>query len=166
MIEYADFQCPFCGKFAQEVRPTLLRDYVDTGKMLLAFRHLPLSKHRLAEGAAEAAECAGRQDRFWEMHARLFASPDRLDRPSLREHAQYVGLRLGAFDRCMNGEVTDKVRADAAAARELSVTGTPSFFLGAIEADGRVRVTRRLHGARPVQDFRQALDGLLATEPQ
>jgi protein-disulfide isomerase len=166
VIEYSDFECPFCGKFAEEIRPVLQREYVDTGKVLLAFRHFPLSIHRLAEGAAMAAECAGRQNRFWEMHARLFADRSRLDLASLREHAQALRLGLEAFDTCMSGEVAEKVRADVDSARKLSIAGTPTFLVGTIEADGRVRVVTRLNGARSMQELRHALDDLLPKDVQ
>ena len=75
ILEFSDFQCPFCATFATTEMPDIVRDYVDSGKVLLSFHHLPLTAlHPRAEAAAVAAECAGAQGKFWEMHDKLFAS--------------------------------------------------------------------------------------------
>src|SRR6266849_1457871 len=74
LIEFSDFQCPFCGRYDKDTYPQLLKDYVDTGKVKYVWRDYPLDFHRNAEKAAEAARCAGEQGRFWEMHDRLFAN--------------------------------------------------------------------------------------------
>lgn len=77
VIEYSDFQCPYCGTFARDTLPRIVSEYVDTGKAFFAFRHLPLEAiHPHARRAAEAAECARRQDRFWTVHDTIFRSPD------------------------------------------------------------------------------------------
>lgn len=79
MLIFSDFECPYCGTFAADTMPTLKHDYVDTGKVRVAFRHLPLPIHSRAQRAAESAECAQRQGRFWAMHDLQFQVPMRLD---------------------------------------------------------------------------------------
>ena len=161
LIVYSDFECPFCSKFAQETLPSLEKKYVSAGTLLLAFRHFPLPSHSRALIAAEAAECAGREGKFWEMHDLLFQDRRRLADKDLRTYANRLGLDRKGFDACLLEHALGKVQTDVASGRALGITGTPSFFLGTLEADGRVRITRRLSGARPLPDFEAAIDSVL-----
>ncbi len=166
VIEFSDFQCPYCGAFARDTLPVLEQRYVDRGQVLLAFRHLPLSMHPFAQKAAEAAECAGGQQQFWPMHDALFLDQRQLDVASLRARAKRLGLDAKAFTTCLAGARAAKVSADAALARKLGVTGTPTFFLGTRQADGRVKLAERLSGALPAADFSKAIDALLGAPGQ
>jgi protein-disulfide isomerase len=162
MVMFSDFQCPFCQRFALDVLPTLNREYVTPGRVLLVFRSLPLEEiHMHALQAAESGECARRQGRFWQMHDRLFQNPKDLDESSLRQQANVIGLDARTFDSCLAGEATTKVRADEAEAHRLGITGTPAFFVGKILADSSIKAVRLLSGARPVAEFRAALDEAL-----
>jgi protein-disulfide isomerase len=162
VVEFSDFACPFCGRFAQETLPGLRRKYIDTGQVLFAFRHLPLEAiHPLAFKAAEAAECAGLQRNFWAMHNRLFENPKALDEGSLREHAAAIGLAVDPFLACLKGQMAERVRSDAALARTLQVSGTPTFFIGTVGADRRVTAVERLSGAQPLTAFSATIDRLL-----
>jgi protein-disulfide isomerase len=166
IIEYSDFQCPFCARFEQSIFPQLRQAYIDTGRALFAFRELPLQAiHPLAEQAAEAAECAGRQGKFWEMHDRLFASASMLDQSSIQGTANALGLRPGEFAACLDREGPADVQRDASAAKALGVTGTPTFLIGRVDPDGRVLVSRILTGARPVSEFEAALSSAEAGPP-
>ncbi len=130
---------------------------------MLAFRNLPLeSIHGNALRAAEAAECALRQGHFWEMHDSIFQDPKRLDVTALRARAKELGLDPGRFDGCMAGEATRKIRTEMVLANRMGITGTPTFLLGLVQTDGRVRVMTRLSGAQPPEKFEQALEALLA----
>lgn len=163
IIEYSDFQCPFCARFAVDTLPEIDKTYIATGKVLMAFRHLPLERiHPHAVDAGASAECAGRQNRFWEMHDRLFLNPARLDPATLRGHATALQLDVAAYDACLADGAADKVRADGAGAAAVGVSGTPGFLLGRVEPDGRVKVTQRMSGASPFAAFQAALDALLA----
>ena len=162
ILEASDYQCPFCGKFARETLPALESQYVTPGKVRFAFVELPLPMHAFAEKAAEAAECARRQGRFWEFHTLSFQHQDQLDEASLRARARDVKLDGAAFDACLAGQAADAVARDAAAVRALGVTGTPTFFVGTIEDDGRLKVVQRLTGAQPAAAFQAVLDRLLA----
>lgn len=161
-LEFSDFQCPFCSRFTLTTFPELQSEYLNTGKVLLAFRHLPLDQiHPNAREAAEAAECAGRQGKFWELHDTLFLDPNRLSRDDIQGYAAAVGLRQPDFGRCLDGEASGRVAADVAEAMKLQVYGTPAFLLGVLESDGRLRVMERMSGAQQIGPFRAVLDRLL-----
>jgi protein-disulfide isomerase len=163
LVIYSDFECPFCARFANDTWPALDGKYVTTGKVRTAFRHLPIeSIHPSAVKAAEASECAGRQGQFWPMHDVLFRNPKQLGEANLPAYAQQIGLNVAAFQTCLDGAATAKVRADAAGAAALGIAGTPAFLIGVIQPDGRVKVTDRIAGARPLLAFETALDKVLA----
>jgi protein-disulfide isomerase len=93
LIEFSDFECPYCGRHFRQTLPRIDREYVQTGKVRYVFRHFPLeSLHKEAFKAAEAALCAGDQQKFWEMHDRLFAHQDALATGKLPGHAAALGL--------------------------------------------------------------------------
>ena len=164
IIEYSEFQCPYCGSFQREVWPAIDKTYVSSGQVLFAFRHFPLEQiHHLALTASEAAECAGRQGRFWEMHALLFAENGRLEKPDLYARATELGLNPGQFVKCLDGEATNRVREDIATGKKLLVSSTPTFFIGRLELDGRVRITGRIKGFQPLSEFQAAIDSALKT---
>jgi protein-disulfide isomerase len=163
MIVYSDFECPYCGTFARDVAPALWREYVDSGQLLIVFRHLVLERaHANALGAAQAAECAHRWAKFWEMHDALFRDQRNLDEASLSRKAGALGLDADRFQACMNTVGPERIRKEGTDARKLGVTGTPSFLFGLIEDGKRVRVQYRMSGARPVSDFQAVLRRLLA----
>ena len=162
VIEYSDFQCPFCVKFARETFPLLQKTYIDSGKVKFAFRHLPLpSIHPRAIAAAQAAVCSGRQGKFWQMHDLLFSQPKQLDDASLNRRAKALQLDSERFEECLQQTADGPVQADLASAATLGLTGTPAFLIGTVQPDGRVRVVERLAGARPFTDFQRLLDKLL-----
>jgi protein-disulfide isomerase len=164
VVEFSDFECPFCGRHARETFAQIERDYIATGKIRYAFRHYPLERiHPRALKAAEAAECARQQGRFWELHDRLFTSQRALTEPDLIAAAKAIGLPTPAFEECLNGRATSKVRRDMAVGSRAGVTGTPAFFLGVAQKDGSVRVLKKLTGAQPFTSFKLAIDGLLSS---
>jgi protein-disulfide isomerase len=161
VILYSDFQCPFCANFANGTLPEILKQFVDTGKVQFAFRHLPLQAiHPFALKAAEAAECGGAQGKFWEVHDALFALSGRLDPKGLRGIVDSARLDEKQFGACIKGETTEKVKLDLAEARTFGITGTPTFLFGRVQPDGRVKVVRRESGALPVATFSQVLEEL------
>jgi protein-disulfide isomerase len=163
MIEYTDFQCPFCGEFARDTLETIDAEYVRPGRVLFAVRPFPLeSMHPFALQAAAAAECAGRQRRFWEMHKLLFADQMHLDWPALEARVRSLGLNAPKFAACLGG-ATEDVREEVARGRELGVSSTPTFFFGFNDRrSGRVQLFQRLTGALPISVLKAALDNLLA----
>ena len=165
LVMYSDYQCPFCGRFERENLPEIRKKYVDKGVLLLAFREFPLSIHQHAEKAAEAAECAGQQGKFWDMHDQLFAHQQQLDDSDLRQYAHALGLAPG-FDTCLAGTTATKVANDESSGRSIQVSGTPTFFLGQLQTDGRVKVTNRWTGAQPLDQVEALIDKATSTEPQ
>ena len=161
MVEFSDFQCPYCSKFASETFPKLKAHYIDKGALRFVFRHNPIAIHTRAEAAAEAAECAGRQGRFWEMHDQLFQNPKRLEATDLSDYAQSVGLDVSAFRTCTATDGKEHVQRDVALAKNLNLQGTPMFLLGTIGSDNTVKVAEVIPGALPLPEFEATIDKLL-----
>jgi protein-disulfide isomerase len=164
MVEFSDFECPFCERYVRETYPKVDRDYISTGKVRYVFRHFPLVEiHPHALKAGEAGECARRQDMFWGLHDRLFANPKQLDRNALVEHARATGVQMGPFETCLDGQAAQTVLADLEIGTKAGITGTPTFLLGFPQKDGSVRVVDRILGARPYESFQETLEKLLAS---
>jgi len=156
VIEFSDYECPFCRR-AEPVVEQMLKEYAS--KVRFEYRHFPLeSIHPQARGAAEAAACADEQGRFWEYHALLFAgSGSALTQPQLLAHATKVGLDLAAFQACVAaGRGRTRVDADLAAGEAAGVTGTPAFFVNGVPYSGAI----------PIEEFRRAIDAELARPPK
>lgn len=164
IVEFSDFECPFCGRHAASVYRELLAKFVNTGKLTYQFRHLPLEHiHPNARNAAEAAECAGQQGQFWEFHDALFANQKNLTVPELSTHARVLGLNVSTFESCLSQRtMAAKVDADLAEAKQLGLSGTPAFLVGEIRNDGSIIATRRIIGSQPYAMFETVLTELLA----
>jgi predicted DsbA family dithiol-disulfide isomerase len=137
IVEFADFQCPYC-KRAESSLHALLEQYPD--KVRIVFRNLPLTQlHPQAQSAAEAAVCADRQGRFWEMHDAMYADQGSLTPEALKDTAKRLGLNLGQFSACLSGGApAATLDADAKAAQDLGLSGTPYFFINGRPVDGNV----------------------------
>jgi protein-disulfide isomerase len=146
IVEWSDFQCPFCGR----VEPTVTK-VLDEYKndVRVAFKQLPLPFHNNAHTAAEAALAAKAQGKFWEMHAKMFANQQALDRPSLEKYAQEIGLNVEKFKAYLDsGKWKQKVDAELAEGNKIGARGTPSFFI-----NGKPFV-----GAQPFEAFKAKID--------
>jgi protein-disulfide isomerase len=134
IVEWSDFECPFCGR----VLPTLTKIKETYGKdVRVIFRHQPLSFHPNAKLAAEASMAAHEQGKFWEYHDKLFANQRALDRASLEKYAQELGLNAVKFKAALDsGKFRAKVEADAAAGAAVGANGTPTFFINGREFVG------------------------------
>ncbi|MDH7488785.1 MAG: DsbA family protein [Anaerolineae bacterium] len=153
IVEFSEFQCPYCGYYSREVFPKIDEAYIKTGKVKYVFRDFPLSFHSNAQKAAEAAGCAGQQGKFWEYHDVLFAHQDALDIPSLKQYAADLGLDTAQFDACLDsGTMAKEVAGDAADGQTYGVSGTPAFFVNGI----------RLNGAQPFEAFQELIEEELA----
>jgi protein-disulfide isomerase len=161
IVEFSDYQCPYCGRFARETHPQLEHDFVDTGKIRYIFLNLPLDAvHPHARQAAEAAECARGQSKYWEMHRRLFASPQALAESNLLQYGSELGLDTTHFAACLKGKMSSKIDKDQEIARRFGVIATPTFLIGTIEGNA-IRLRRILKGALPYSTFKTALEELL-----
>jgi protein-disulfide isomerase len=164
LVEFSDYQCPFCGRHVAQTWGQIETEYVATGKLQYVFRDFPLEQiHPQAFKAAEAARCAGDQRKYWEMHDRLFANQRALGLADLKTHATALELDPAAFDECLaSGRHGANIRKDLTDGQAAGVTGTPAFFLGVTNTDGTVKVVRSISGARPFAAFKTAIDEVLA----
>jgi protein-disulfide isomerase len=162
MVEFTDFQCPFCGEFARTTFPRILADYVSNGKMRYVIRNFPLEdSHPFAKSAAEAGLCAQQQGKFWALHDYFFAHQDQIGTEGALDKLTAAGLDPGTMQRCINsGTSTVDLEQDMAEGRELGITGTPTFFLGYIDQSdpARMRAVRSILGGAPLREFQSAIE--------
>lgn len=161
IVEFADFECPFCRRHATSVLPALKRRFVDTGIATYYYLHLPLEMHPHARDAAYAAECARAQGRFWDLHGLLFAGtvPRSLTPDSLRKLSSSLAIDVNAFDTCLEG-VADRIAEDVAQASRLDIVSTPHFLLGKAAKGGTITLLTRINGAQPLDVFVKAIADL------
>ena len=149
IIEFSDFQCPFCKRGAETAKE-MVEKY--EGKVKLIFKHMPLSFHNQARGAALASECAAEQGKFWEFHDIAFENNNNLGIDSLKTYASQLGLDTEQFNACLDDEkYAAKIEADMAAFKESGASGTPAFVI-----NGELVV-----GAQPAEVFEEAIDKAL-----
>lgn len=158
LIEYADFQCGYCGKFARDTEPELVKRYVDDGILRIEWRNFPLFGEA-SEAAARASWAAGQQDRFWAFHRAAYAEGAKekgFGRDRLRALAQQAGVKdLGRFERdAGSAAAAEAVRADREQAYGIGATSTPSFLING----------RPVAGAQPTAVFTQAIEAAAAEE--
>lgn len=162
IVEISDFQCPYCRDFATTTYRQIDSAYIRTGKARMLYINLPLTSHREAFGAAEAAMCAGVQGKFWEMHDRLFATQrewgGQADAPQRWERfAQDLRLNMADWRDCTaNDRTAPLIVGDAMQVAEARINGTPTFILNARSGQ------RSLTGAVPFEEFAREMDALLA----
>ncbi len=146
MIEFSDFQCPFCFRATPTVNQ-VMSTYGD--KIRRVFRHYPLPNHPNARPAAEAAACAAEQGKFWEYHDRLFADQSKLSQADLKQDAAALGLDTAKFDSCVDShKLKSTVDTDLQAGQEAGVDGTPAFFING----------RMISGAQTFEVFKRVID--------
>jgi protein-disulfide isomerase len=152
IIEYSDFECPYSKQFFNEIMPRLKQEYILTNRTKLVFRHLPLnSVHPNAHKAAEAAECAARQGRFWEMHDALFLNGVGVGVVDFKRYASNMSLDIVNFDECLDTNSTrQKVIDDFYSGIDAGVKGTPTFII-----NGKIAPALKTY-----EDFKAYLDGL------
>lgn len=162
IVEYSDYQCPYCQKFHAEVLPQLRRQYIDTGKLRYFFRDLPLSMHREAVPAAVAARCAAEQEKFWPMNAALFAKQGELGAGLYPRLARELGLDGDRFKTCFGNPATrGQVRRDLTESQRYGLNSTPSFLLGRYNGE-RLEVQRIGQGFADFATLAREIDQLLA----
>jgi protein-disulfide isomerase len=163
IVEFSDFQCPFCKQFIDQTFDQIKKAYIDTGKVKIIFRHFPLAFHANAQASAVAAECANTQGKFWQYHDLLFkngkADGAGLATADLKKYADTLGLNNGSFgfgknkfNQCLDDSATlSIVQGDLKDAQAAGVTGTPTFYING----------KQLVGAQPFSAFQQAIDEAL-----
>lgn len=165
LIEFSDYQCPFCRRHATTVMPQLTKNYIDTGKLRFVMREYPIANlHPRAEAAAVAVLCAGDQGQYWGMHDALFANQKANKDEDFKSMAESLGLDTAAFDTCLASDKFDpQIKADLAEGQKLGISGTPSFVVGLTDPDDpdKVHLTRFIRGAQPYAAFAANIDALL-----
>ena len=161
VVEFTDYQCPYCSKYHTQTFPGLKKEFIDTGKVRYVLRDFPLGFHAKAKGAAIAANCAGKQDKYWEMNDQLFAKQKELGDDLYTTTAQALGLDMDKFGTCLReAEQGTEVTADFTAGQQIGVRGTPTFFVGRVQ-DGKVVQAKRIVGAQTLPVFAQIINSLL-----
>jgi protein-disulfide isomerase len=152
MLEFSDFECPFCSRFALNTLPQIVSDYIDKGKVKLAFRNFPLGFHQYAKTAAIAAECAreqGGDEMFFKLHDKVYADQQSLSVESLKKWAGELGIKMDQFNTCLDTKKYEKqVDADMKDGQSYGVNGTPAFFING----------RMISGAQPFDNFKKIID--------
>ncbi len=157
MVEFADFQCPYCGKFQSEVYPQIKANYIDTGKVAFVYQDFAFLGTESTQ-AAEAARCAADQQKFWEYHDYLFTHQNGENRgtfavKNLKAFARTLRLDPILFNLCLDiGKYKSDVATETASGKTIGVTGTPAFVI-----NGKFVV-----GALPYENFKQTIDEALA----
>jgi protein-disulfide isomerase len=161
IIEFSDFECPFCSRHTNAVAPALDNEFVVPGNVQRIFANFPLAIHNDAIFLANSALCAGDQGRFWDMHDRLFWKALR-HKDDVRKEATELGIDPVRFDKCLEEHLDLKeIEADQLQARRLGFTGTPSFAIGIYTGEDIVTVKKTIVGAQSVDVFESALNQLL-----
>ncbi len=152
IVEFSDYQCPFCGRFHQETLPQIKSQYIDTGKVRLVYRDFPLSFHPEATPAAIAANCAGEQGKYYEFHDKIFENQASLGSVSYKQWATELGLDINKWETCLSDpNQAAEIRADFNDGGSYGVQGTPAFFV-----NGKL-----VSGAQPFGVFQQLIEAEL-----
>ena len=160
IIEFSDFQCPFCRAFWKDTLPLIKKDYVDTGKVQFVYRDFPLSFHPASVPSALAADCAKEQNKYWEFHDKMFSEEEKKGTGTitygvteLKKWAKEIGLNTGNFNQCLDSQkYKAEVDKDTADGSKAGVSGTPTSFINGIA----------IVGAQPYSNFKTAIDKALA----
>lgn len=161
LVEFSDFQCPYCEQLFTESLPQIKKEYIDTGKVKLAYRQYPLTQiHPNAQKAAEASECANDQGKFWEFHDTLFTNQaewEALDSAGALakfvEYANNIGIDGNKLGECVSsGKMAGNVKKDLDAGTKVGVSGTPATFVNGILVEGAV----------PYAEFKTQIDQALS----
>lgn len=162
IIEFSDFQCPFCAKFHIQTLPKIMEEYIKEGKVKLVFRDFPIqSIHSNALLASVAAECANEQGKFKEMHDKLFENQNEWNNKNtdnviilFNQYSSEMGIEKEEFDSCLkNGKYIKEIQKDLEDGRTYGVTGTPGFFIG----NDKIGFIE-LKGAHPFENFKNIID--------
>jgi len=164
LVEFVDFQCPFCASFFSNTLSQIKKEYVDTGKIRFVYKHYPLDLHQNAKMAAVASECAKDKGKFWEYHNILLGNQTTWEDlggndviAAFIKYAQYLGLDADNFKSCLDSMKYERnVDMDLQQGSMMGVTGTPTFFVG---TEGKNFTP--IKGAQPFTSFKQVIDGIL-----
>ena len=159
LVEFSDFECPFCGAYARTTFAQITREFVDTGQLTYLFRNFPSPGHPNAIFASKQAECAAEQNKFWQVHEILFADLSSRLRPIVH---QSLTIDKTAWDRCIASQAFSTIRRDLEEGQRLGIKSTPTFLLGRIMEDGQtISLRRQIIGAQSFLLFQQTIEDVL-----
>ncbi|MCL1058694.1 DsbA family protein [Shewanella gelidimarina] len=162
IIEFSDYQCPYCKRFIDQTFAKIKSKYIDTGKVQYLTRDFPLNFHPKAKGAAIAANCGLKQDAYWPMRELLFNNMKNLDDALYQQTATDLSLDITQFNDCLVDEaIASKIQQDVAYGSSLGIRGTPSFIIGRIEGNQLIS-PQLVVGAQSYETFAVLFDELLA----
>jgi protein-disulfide isomerase len=160
MVQFVDYECPYCRRFFHSTYGELKREYIDPGKLRLVVKDLPLAFHPLALQAATAAHCAGEQGKYWPMYDKLYGGSAGLNLGALLAYGEQLELDGTAFKSCLESDRHQaQIDADIAEGRAAGIPGTPAFVLGRSGGDTLEGV--HIRGALPLPVFKGHIDHLL-----
>jgi len=163
LVEFTDYECPYCNRFTKTTFGQLKAAYVDTGKLRIVVKDSPLMMHANARKAAQAAHCAGEQDAYWPMHMLLFDNAKQLGEERLPSYAAKLKLDGKAFASCITSDRHLKsISSDMLEAKNAGISGAPAFVLGA--SNGGAVQGNIIVGAQPLDTFKRQIDALLAKQ--
>jgi protein-disulfide isomerase len=165
MVEFTDYQCPFCRRYSNGTFPQIIKDYVKTGKVRYVVRQFPLKAiHPKAVKASEASLCAGDQGKYWEMHDMIFKKTKAFNQEEWVRHAEALSLDMSSFKDCLkNGKNAEKVNRDLKEGMALGMRGTPGFFFGRTDPNNpnKFKAVQMIRGAHPYPQFKKIIEKLL-----
>lgn len=163
LIEFSDYECPFCARHATGVGRKLNEEFVASGKARHVFSNLPLPIHKNAKLFAIAAICAGEQEHYWQMHDMLFDEKPK-GKDELLPIVQKLGLDSTRFEQCLDhgASAQERINLDLKQADQFKLTGTPSFAIGRVDSSGKVVIQKFIIGALPIETFEKTINDVLS----
>lgn len=164
VMEISDYHCPFCKCQTLQTFPQIAAEYIKTGKIQYMFVDYPIAQlHPAAARTHEAANCAGDQGKYWEMHASLFNNPVARDDAALTALARPLGIDTAALQSCLaGGKHAGAVQASVSRMEQLGISGTPMVVIGLTPAPGQpMKIVKYVYGAQPFAAFKAAIEGVL-----
>lgn len=164
LVEYSDYECPFCIRHFTQVLPEIDAAYIRTNKIRYTFRDFPIDQlHPESIRAHVAAHCATEQGKFWELHNRLFTKSGTHQPAELLARAKEAGLNPGTFSACVAADkYSTAIRESTALAMSMGAEGTPFFIIGVMDGNNAIKPLTKIPGAFPYANFQQAIDAALA----
>ncbi len=170
LIEFSDFECFYCRRHTVQIQPLIIESYVKTGKLRYVVREFPPEDtNKPGFIAAEAALCAGDQDRYWEMRTLLFESQPDFSSEKLLDHARSLGLDMAPFETCLTERIhRDRALQDYLDGKAVGIRGVPAFFLGMSDPEnpGQILVVRTITGSKTFDVYQHEIDAALLQAEQ
>jgi protein-disulfide isomerase len=168
MVEFVDYQCPYCSRYVRETFPQIMEQYIDKGILQYAVIDNPLGMHKMALKAAEASHCAKEQNKFWEIHKLMMTKQEALD--DLNSFASVLNLGMQGFEDCLKKDkYKDQIGKESELSTKLGVLGVPGFIIASAnpEIRSKMKGITFISGAQPLSVFNKAIDqALLSLVPR